>query len=81
MTQLEPLVDRATGFLRAEMQAGTMREAEPRHVLLAAYSMVIGMVTEVEVMRALGEEPTARSLIQRRAELLRFLRSALAVPV
>jgi hypothetical protein len=42
--------------------------------------MVIGMVTEAEVMRALGEEPTARSLIKRRAELLRFLRSALAVP-
>ncbi|MDQ1402309.1 MAG: TetR/AcrR family transcriptional regulator [Actinomycetota bacterium] len=81
MSQLEPLVDRATGFLRAEMEAGTMRAAEPRHVLLAAYSMVIGMVTEVEVMRALGEEPSARSLIKRRAELLRFLRSALAVPV
>jgi hypothetical protein len=31
----------------------------------------------VEVLRALGVEPTSRSLVRRRAELLAFLRSAL----
>jgi TetR/AcrR family transcriptional regulator len=76
---LEPFVVRATGFLRNEMEAGTMRKQDPRLVLLAAYSTVIGMVTEVEVLRALGEEPTARSLVRRRSELLSFLRSALLV--
>lgn len=76
---LEPLVARATGFLQAEMDAGVMRSQDPRLVLLAAYSTVIGMVTEVEVLRALGEEPTARSLVRRRSELLAFLRSALVV--
>jgi hypothetical protein len=39
------------------------------------------MATEVEVLRALGEEPTLRSLARRRRELLDFLHSALVVPV
>ena len=79
LADLEPLMGRATDFLRAEMEAGRMREQEPRLVLLAAYSAVIGMATEVEVLRALGFEPTARELVRRRDELLAFLRSALGV--
>ncbi len=74
---LDPLIGRATTFLEAEMDAGTMRRHDPRLLLLAAYSTVIGVATEVEVLRALGYEPTARSLVRRRAELLAFLRSAL----
>lgn len=76
---LEPLVDRAADFLASEMDAGNMRRHEPRLLLLAIYSTVIGMVTEVEVLRALGEEPTARSLVRRRADVLELLRSALLV--
>ena len=76
---LEPLVQRASSFLEAEMDAGTMRRHDPRLLLLAIYSTVIGMVTEVEVLRALGEEPTARSLVRRRADVLQLLRSALLV--
>lgn len=75
---LDPLMARATGFLAAEMEAGRMRRHDTRLVLLAAYSMVVGVATEVEVYRALGEEPTARSLMRRRAELLHFLRTALS---
>ena len=78
---LEPLVQRASAFLEAEMDAGSMRRHDPRLLLLAIYSTVIGMVTEVEVLRALGEEPTARSLVRRRADVLRLLRSALVVEV
>jgi AcrR family transcriptional regulator len=74
---LDPLVQRATEFLEAEMDSGHMRRHEPRLLLLAIYSTVIGMVTEVEVLRALGEEPTARSLVRRRTEILDLLRSAL----
>lgn len=74
---LEPLVERATSFLAAEMAAGTVRRQDPRLLLLSAYSTVIGVATEVEVLRAVGLEPTARSLIRRRNELLGFLRSAL----
>jgi AcrR family transcriptional regulator len=74
---LDPLLARATGFLEEEMAAGRMRRNDARLVLLAAYSAVVGVATEVEVYRALGEEPTARSLVRRRNELLQFLRSAL----
>lgn len=77
---LDPLVARATEFLEAEMAAGTMRQQEPRLLLLSAYSAVIGVATEVEVLRALGIEPTLRSLVRRRGELLSFLRSALVAP-
>ncbi|MDP9072171.1 MAG: TetR/AcrR family transcriptional regulator [Actinomycetota bacterium] len=77
LAALEPLMERATGFLRAEMAAGRMREQEPRLVLLAAYSAVLGMATEVEVLRALGFDLTARELVRRRDELLEFLRAAL----
>jgi AcrR family transcriptional regulator len=74
---LEPLMARATGFLEREMAAGRMRSQDARLLLLNAYSVVIGAATEVEVLRALGYEPTARSLVRRRAELMSFLRSAL----
>jgi len=76
---LEPLVQRASAFLEAEMDAGTMRRHDPRLLLLAIYSTVIGMVTEVEVLRALGEEPTACSLVRRRTDVLALLRSALVI--
>ncbi len=74
---LEPLVTRATEFLEAEMDAGHMRRHEPKLLLLAIYSTVTGMLTEVDVLRAFGEEPTARSLVRRRNEILELLRSAL----
>ena len=74
---LSPLIDRASAFLDAEMEAGRMRRHDPRLLLLAAYSMVTGMATEVDVLRAFGEEPTLRSLVHRRDELLSLLRAAL----
>jgi AcrR family transcriptional regulator len=76
---LSPLMGRATGFLEAEMRAGRMRAQDPRVVLLAAYSAVLGLATEVEVLRALGFDPTARDLVRRRRQLLDFLQSALGV--
>jgi TetR/AcrR family transcriptional regulator len=75
--ELQPLVRRASEFLEMEMDAGHMRRHDPNLLLLAIYSTVIGMVTEVEVLRAFGEEPTARSLVRRRTDVLQLLRSAL----
>jgi TetR/AcrR family transcriptional regulator len=75
--ELQPLVRRASDFLESEMDAGHMRRHDPNLLLLAIYSTVIGMVTEVDVLRALGEEPTARSLVRRRTDVLELLRSAL----
>ena len=77
MGALQPLIDRARSFLEAEMDAGNVRRQDARLLLLTTYSTVIGVATEVEVLRALGYEPTARSLVRRRRELLSFLRSAL----
>ena len=77
MEALDPLIERARAFLEAEMDAGTMRRQDPRLLLLSSYSTVIGVATEVEVLRAVGVEPTARSLVRRRNQLVEFLRSAL----
>lgn len=76
--QLDPLVDRARAFLDAEMDAGTMRRTDARLLLLSAYSTVIGVATEAEVQRAFGVDPSLRSMVVRRRELVAFLRSALA---
>lgn len=77
---IAPLIDRAAGFLAAEMDAGRIRRHDPRLILLAAYSMVTGLATELEVLRAFGEEPTLASLVRRRDELISLLRDAL-VPI
>jgi AcrR family transcriptional regulator len=76
---LDPLVQRARLFLEAEMAAGRMRPTDARLLLMSAYSTVLGMATEVDVLRAVGEEPTIASLRRRRRELLRFLHSALGM--
>jgi AcrR family transcriptional regulator len=77
---IAPLIDRAAGFLAAEMDAGRIRRHDPRLILLAAYSMVTGLATEVEVLRAFGEEPTLASLVRRRDELISLLRDAMVPP-
>jgi TetR/AcrR family transcriptional regulator len=77
---LDPLVQSATAFLDQEMDAGTVRRCDARLLLLSVYSTVVGVATEVEVLRAVGIEPTLRSTAVRRRELLRFLRSALVAP-
>ncbi len=80
LTRLEPLVDRAAGYLEDEMDAGRMQRHDPRLLLLAAYSMVAGLATEVEVLRAFGEERSLASLVRRRDELLALLRASLVIP-
>ncbi len=77
---LDPLVQRAREFLEAEMAAGRMRQSDPGLVLVSGYSTVIGVATEVEVLRAVGIEPGMKAMVRRRAELLGFLRSALMLP-
>lgn len=77
---LDPLVVRARDWLEAEMDAGRMRRTDPRLLLVSAYSTVMGVATEVEVLRAVGIEPTLRATVARRRELINFLRSALVTP-
>jgi AcrR family transcriptional regulator len=74
---MEPLIDRATTFLEEAMGGGELRVQDARLLLFMAYSSVVGVATEMEVLRALGVEPTARSTVRQRRALLSFLRSAL----
>ncbi len=77
--RLGPLVDSASAWLEAEMDAGRMRRHDPRLLLLAAWSMVTGLSGDPEVLRTFGEEPTLAGLVHRRNELLSLLRAALEV--
>ena len=74
---MEPIIERARLFLSLEMRRGNMRQTDPNLVLVSAYSTVMGVATEVEVLRAVGIEPTLREAVRRRGELLRFLEAAL----
>lgn len=74
---LQPLIEGATDWLADEMRAGRVRESDPQLLAFSVYSTVMGVATEIEVLRAVGLEPTLRQTVRRRQELLRFLRSAL----
>lgn len=74
---LEPLMKRAVEWLELEMDAGRVRRSDPRLLVMSVYSTVTGVATEVEVLRAVGIEPSLRSAAMRRREVLQFLRSAL----
>jgi AcrR family transcriptional regulator len=73
-----PLVQRAITFLADEMDAGTIRRADPRLLLLFMYATVVGVATEVEAQRAVGFRPSPASLRQLRRELFAFVRAAVA---
>lgn len=72
-----PLLEGAAAWLEEEMVAGRLRRHDPKLLVLMAYSSVTGLATEVEVLRALGEEPTLASLVRRRDQLVDLLRDAL----
>lgn len=74
---LQPLIKGATEWLAEEMREGRVRESDPQLLAFSVYSTVMGVATEIEVLRAVGLEPTLRQTVRRRQELLRFLRSAL----
>ena len=59
------------------MDAGTIRRAEPRLLVLFVYATVVGAATEVEAQRAVGYEPSLASLRRLRRELFAYVRAAL----
>jgi TetR/AcrR family transcriptional regulator len=75
--QLRPLADRAHAYLRAEMDAGRLRRADPGLIAALCYATVTGIATEPEALRVNGWEPTTAGLRLLRDELLAFLRAAL----
>ncbi len=70
-------IDAARHSLEIALKEGRVAGEDARLLLFSLYSTIMGVATEVEVLRAMGVEPSLRTLAQRRAELLRFLRAAL----
>ena len=70
-------IEAANHSLEVALKEGVVAGTDARLLLFSLYSTVMGVATEVEVLRAMGIEPSLRSLAERRAELLRFLRTAL----
>jgi TetR/AcrR family transcriptional regulator len=78
--RLAPLVDRAVALLAREMDAGTIRRADPRLTLLFVYATVVGVATEAEAIRAVGLQPGPATLARLRRELFAYVRAALGAP-
>jgi|TARA_B100001758_G_scaffold112467_1_gene96309 AcrR family transcriptional regulator len=75
--QMSPLMSRAIAWMEEEMESGRMRRTDAQLVLLSAYSTVVGLATEIEILRTAGVERVLRPAAQRRQELLNFLRTSL----
>lgn len=78
--RLAPLVQRAERWLADEMDAGRLRRHDPDAVVLAAYSMLTGLASEVETQRALGMASDLRAIVRRERAVERLLEAALAPP-
>jgi len=76
-TRLSQQIGAAQHSLDIALKEGRVQGENSRLLLFSLYSTIMGVATEVEVLRAMGIEPSLRSLAQRRQELLRFLRVAL----
>lgn len=74
---IEPLIDRAVGYLGAEMRAGNLRSGDPRLMAALGYATLTGIATEPQALRAVGWSADAAGLRALRDELRAFLRAAL----
>jgi AcrR family transcriptional regulator len=74
---LQPLVDRATASLAHGMDLGHFRRSDPRLVLVSSYAAVTGVVSDPEILRAVGLELDLRTAAQLRRTVLDFLEAAL----
>ena len=76
-SRLSNHIEAAQHSLEIALKEGRVAGDNARLLLFSLYSTIMGVATEVEVLRAMGIEPSLRSLAERRAELLRFLSAAL----
>lgn len=77
---LQPLVDRAIDDLTTGMAEGRYQRGDPEMVLVSAYAVVTGVVSDAEVLRAVGLELDLRVAARLRRTLLSFLEAVLMVP-
>ena len=76
---VQPLVDRAVADLTAGMEDGRFQPGDPQMVLVSAYAVVTGVVSNPEVLRAVGLELDLRVAARLRRTLLSFLEAVLMV--
>lgn len=76
---LQPLIDRAIEDLTAGMDEGRFQRGDPQMVLVSAYAVVTGVVSDAEVLRAVGLELDLRVAARLRRTLLSFLEAVLMV--
>ncbi len=77
---LQPLVDRAIDDLTTGMAEHRYQRGDPQMVLVSAYAVVTGVVSDAEVLRAVGLELDLRVAARLRRTLLSFLEAVLMMP-
>jgi AcrR family transcriptional regulator len=75
--RIQPLMDRAEHYLDHGVAEGWFRPVDTRVLLVTAYGAVVGIVTEPAIIAALGLDPTLRSLVRGRRQVIDLLRGAL----
>ena len=74
---LRPLIERAVDDLTDGMASGRFQPGDPQMVLVSAYAVVTGVVSDAEVLRAVGLELDLRAAARLRRTLLSFLEAVL----
>jgi len=78
---IDPLRERAIGFLQIGMDDGEIRKQDPAMLLFTLYTAVVGALTEASVLNAVvGGDESRASLKRREIETLAFVRAALRPP-
>jgi TetR/AcrR family transcriptional regulator len=78
---IDPLRERAVGFLQAGMDTGEIRKQDPALLLFTLYTAVVGALSEASVLHAVvGDDEGRASLKRREIETLAFVRAALRAP-
>ncbi len=75
--RLGPMLESASSALRADMDDGLLVRYDPQTLLLTFHAVVVGVAVDSEVMRAVGVQPSVRSLVDARRELLALLGASL----
>ena len=78
---IDPLRERAIGFLQTGMDGGEIRKQDPAMLLFTLYTAVVGALTEASVLNAVvGNDESRASLKRREIETLAFVRAAMRPP-